>query len=387
MEKETFMAEVEEIRSQIETAETAEQIEELNAKMEELETRKAEALEAAKVEAEARAAVASGEIETEKIDTDVTVKEERHMKTLEEIRSTAEYMDAYADYMKTGSDKECRALLTELATTYSGTAPVPTAVQARIETNWTKLGLASRCSILNVPGIVKVPYEASASDAGVHQEGAPALAEESLALGTITLIPETIKKWIKISDEALAMSAADLMNYIVDEITYRVMKKLDDTVVAAIVAEAGGLVVDVDKNLGWDSIFAALGNLGDIDTPVAIMKRATFFSGFLSLADNNDRPIYDVVTENGAPKYFINGVEVIFNEGLDDASTEDNVYAIVGDLKGVTVNYVDGQSVKLITDPYSLAELDLVKVVGSVKAGIGVTKPAALARLVVAGES
>ena len=170
MEKETFMAEVEEIRSQIETAETEEQIAELNAKMEELETRKAEALEAAKVEAEARAAVASGEIETEKIDTDVTVKEERHMKTLEEIRSTAEYMDAYADYMKTGSDKECRALLTELATTYSGTAPVPTAVQARIETNWTKLGLASRCSILNVTGIVKVPYEASASDAGVYED-------------------------------------------------------------------------------------------------------------------------------------------------------------------------------------------------------------------------
>ena len=307
------------------------------------------------------------------------------MKTLEEVRSSAEYMEAFADYMRTGSDKECRALLTELV--QGGSVPVPTETANQIATNWTKLGIASRCSILNVPGIVKIPVEASAEDALIHEEGAAAGKEEALVLSSITLVPQTIKKWITISDEALAMSAADLMKYIVDEITYRVLLYLDNKVVTTIKGEAGGLVADVKKSLGWDSIFAALAALGDdVVNPVAIMKRETFFNGFLSLADEQSRPIYDVVTTNGEPKYFINGVEVIFSSALDDASTADNVYAIVGDLSGFTINYVDGQNVKFITDPYSLAEKDLVKVVGSIKAGLGVSKAGAFARLVVASE-
>jgi HK97 family phage major capsid protein len=384
MNNEEFTTELEEIRSNIEKAETVEEIDALNAKMDDLETRRKEALDAAKEAQEMRDAVASGEIETRTIETEVT-QEETHMKTLEEVRSSAEYMEAFADYMRTGSDKECRALLTELVS--GGSVPVPTETANQIATNWTKLGIASRCSILNVPGIVKIPVEASAEDALIHEEGAAAGKEEALVLSSITLVPQTIKKWITISDEALAMSAADLMKYIVDEITYRVLLYLDNKVVTTIKGEAGGLVADVEKSLGWDSIFAALAALGDdVVNPVAIMKRETFFNGFLSLADEQSRPIYDVVTTNGEPKYFINGVEVIFSSALDDASTADNVYAIVGDLSGFTINYVDGQNVKFITDPYSLAEKDLVKVVGSIKAGLGVSKAGAFARLVVASE-
>lgn len=384
MNNEEFTTELEEIRSNIEKAETVEEIDALNAKMDDLETRRKEALDAAKEAQEMRDAVASGEIETRTIETEVT-QEETHMKTLEEVRSSAEYMEAFADYMRTGSDKECRALLTELV--QGGSVPVPTETANQIATNWTKLGIASRCSILNVPGIVKIPVEASAEDALIHEEGAAAGKEEALVLSSITLVPQTIKKWITISDEALAMSAADLMKYIVDEITYRVLLYLDNKVVTTIKGEAGGLVADVKKSLGWDSIFAALAALGDdVVNPVAIMKRETFFNGFLSLADEQSRPIYDVVTTNGEPKYFINGVEVIFSSALDDASTADNVYAIVGDLSGFTINYVDGQNVKFITDPYSLAEKDLVKVVGSIKAGLGVSKAGAFARLVVASE-
>lgn len=384
MNNEEFTTELEEIRSNIEKAESVEEIEALNEKMDELEEKRKAALDAAKEAQEMRDAVASGEIETRSIETEVT-QEETHMKTLEEVRSSAEYMEAFADYMRTGSDKECRSLLTELAT--GGSVPVPTETANQIATNWTKLGIASRCSILNVPGIVKIPVEVSAEDALAHEEGAAAGKEEALVLGSITLVPGTIKKWITISDEALAMSAADLMKYIVDEITYRVLLFLDNSVVDTIMKENGGLVADVEKALGWDSIFAALAELGDgAGNPVAIMNRETFFNGFLSLADENSRPIYDVVTTNGEPKYFINGVEVIFSSVLDDASTEDNVYAIVGDLAGFTINYVDGQSVKFITDPYSLAEKDLVKVVGSIKAGLGVTKAGSFVRLVVAGE-
>ena len=48
---------------------------------------------------------------------------------------------------------------------------------------------------------------------------------------------------------------------------------------------------------------------------------------------------------------------------------------IVGDLAGVTGNFPNGFAPQLIVDRLSLAEADLVKVVGKLYAGIGVTGP------------
>lgn len=379
-----FKTEIEEIRSQLEQANSAEEIDALNARMDELEARKAEVIAEAKAEAEKRAAIADGEIETKSLDIEIP-KEESNMKTLDEIRSSQEYLDAYANYFKTGSDREVRSLLTELAEDYGGTVPVPTLVSDLIATNWTKLGIASRCSEMFVPGLVVVPYEGRASGASVHEEGGDAPDEEFLEIGKITLIPQTIKKWLKVSDEALTMSSADLMRYVVDEITYRIMLNIDNDVVYKIANTIdSALVADVYKDLNWDSVFAGLGLLGDeAGTPVAIMNRATFFNGFLALADQNERPIYDIVSQNGAPTYYINGVEVLFSSELssyEDASDGER-WLIVGDLKGYTNNYPDGRDVKIITDPYSLAEYDLVKVVGSCKVAGAITKPGCFAAL------
>ena len=85
---------------------------------EELETRKAE--EAKKVEI--RKAVAEGEGKTiEKLPV-----EERKEMTNEEIRNSKQYIDAYAEYVKNGDDKEVRALLTVNVAT--GPVPVPVLV-------------------------------------------------------------------------------------------------------------------------------------------------------------------------------------------------------------------------------------------------------------------
>lgn len=42
--------------------------------------------------------------------------------TNKEVRATDEYLNAYAKYIKTGKDAECRALLTEAV---EGVVPVP----------------------------------------------------------------------------------------------------------------------------------------------------------------------------------------------------------------------------------------------------------------------
>lgn len=382
MNSDEFKTELEEIRSNIEKAESVEEIETLTAQMDDLEARKQQALDEAKAEAELRTAVAEGEVETRSITT--FEEEVTPVKTIEEIRASQEYVDAYANWIRTGSDREVRSLLTELA---EGTVPVPSIVSDFINNAWEKLVISARANEMFVPGVVRVPYEVSATGADVHEEGADPLDPETLVLGTVDLTPATIKKWIKVSDEALAMSSADLLRYIIDEITYKIFQFLDAGAVGTIAASS--LTAAVDKEFGWDSIFAGLAVLADgAANPVAIMNKAVFFNGFLSLKDDANRPIYNIVSENGTPRYYINGVEVLFSSAMGtDTTTPGEVYAIVGDLSGLTINYVDGRDVKIITDPYSLAEYDLVKIVGSIKCGIGVTKPGYFAKIAVADES
>ena len=98
---------------------------------EEMENRKAEETKRNEI----RNAVAQGDGEiTEKFEI-----EERKTMTLEEIRSSKEYENAFAEYLKTGKDDECRAAL--LTANVSGQVPVPTYVEDRIRTAWQKLGL------------------------------------------------------------------------------------------------------------------------------------------------------------------------------------------------------------------------------------------------------
>lgn len=161
-------------------------IEKLSVEVEELEARKAEIL--AEVEQRKKEA-------EEALKTAVEIKkvEERKMSDME-IRNSKEYIDAYAEYIKNGKDAECRALLTENAT--NGTVPVPEFVYDIVKTAWEKEGIMSLVRKAYLKGNLKVGFEISSSDAVVHTEGGDAVSEEQLVLGTVEMIPASIKKWI-----------------------------------------------------------------------------------------------------------------------------------------------------------------------------------------------
>lgn len=105
---------------------------------EELEARKAE--EAQKVEI--REMIAQEEVPAEPMKTMKIETEERKVMTLAEVRNSAEYVDAFAEYIKSGDETECRALLSELAT--GGTVPVPEFVYDIVKTAWEREGIMSR---------------------------------------------------------------------------------------------------------------------------------------------------------------------------------------------------------------------------------------------------
>ena len=353
-----------EIKAEIDNAD-AEKLEQLNAELTALETRKGEiAMENRKADMKA---VAEG---AGKVVAAAPAKEER---TLESVKSSQEYLEAFANYIKTGSDKECRALLTDLG---GGSVPTPTVIDNFINTAWERANLISRVRTTSIKGTAKYPFEYSATGASTHVEGEAAPNEEQLVLGTVSVEPIMLKKWITVTDEVLALKGQEFLDYVYDEIEFRILQLADAQVVAAIKAapaaatttKAGVRQVSVAA-FDFSTIFAAQAELvAAASNPVAIMSKQVYFNTFMALKDLSDRPIYNVVSENGRPSYYINGVEVIFDNTLAD----DEI--IVGDLNGVIMNLPDGRGVSFVTDPYSLAEADKVKIVGKMYAGIEVVR-------------
>ena len=316
-------------------------------------------------------------------------------KTLIEVRSSEEYANAFADYIKTGDAKECRALLTDLV---DGTIPAPTMISNAIETAWTKTNLVQRVRRTNIKGVANYPFEYSATGASIHVEGSERPEEEILEWSSVEIVPQTLKKWITISDEVLALKGTEFLEYITAEIVQRIMELADSIIVDTIkdnpttavkadkkhnVKGAAGVPELTLEKITFATIFNALALLADGATnPVAVMHKQTYFNDIMALEDLQGRPIYNIVSDNGKPQYYVNGVEVEFNENLT-AHEE----MIVGDFSGMIGNFPEGDNVKFVTDPYSLAEYDLVKIVGRMMAGFGVVKDKYFVNVKIGGSS
>lgn len=343
------------------------EMDEINA---ELESRKAN--EAKKNEA--RAAVVNGAGRTiEKLE------ERKDGMSIKEIRNSREYINAFAEYIKTGKDEEVRALLSTNATTATGYVPVPEIVEQRIRTAWSKLGLMELVTKTVLKGNVKVGFELSATDAAIHAEGANAPSEETLTFGVVEMKPESIKKWITISDEALDLTGEDFLNYIYDEITYRIAKKAQETLLAKITAASTSAsstavsVAEVDDGAPTVAIVSeCLGKLSDeAVNPVIVMNKGTW-SQFKAAQYAASFPVDPF---EGLPVHFDNSLPVY------SSTATTGVWMIVGDFGGVQANFPNGDSVNLKFDDLSLAEKDLVKVVGREYVGMGIVKDKVLCRV------
>ena len=338
-----------------------EEVKSLNA---ELEARKA--AEAKK--AEIRKAVAAGAGQT------VAAAAAAADKPVE-VRNSPAYIEAYANYIKTGSDREARALLTE---NVSGTLPVPEFIDGIIRTAWERDGIVSRVRRTFIRGNLRVPFELSATGAWVHTEGTTAVTEETLTLGIVEMRPATIKKWISISDEAMAMGGEAFLRYVYDEIAYQIVKKLASLIVADI---TGSPTSSDDDEVGvpkvtlapsTTTIATAAANLSDEARDVVIIMNRLTEAAFIEA----------YAAGNFAVDPFA-GLTKVYTSALPAYSSADSsaVYAIVGDLRGVQVNYPEGDDVAIKFDDLSLAEKDLVKIVGRQYAAHDVTGPGMLVNI------
>lgn len=341
--------------------------EEVRAIKEELERRKAE--EAQK--AEIREAIASGEGET--IETFENLEERKIMSDME-IRNSAEYINAFAEYIKSGDSTECRNMLTtENDTTPSGTATVavPEFVYDIVKTAWEKEGIMSRVRKAYIKGNLKVGFEISGSDAVVHAEGAAAISTEDLVLGTVNLVPAYIKKVVQLSDEVYSLRGEAFLRYIYDELTYRIAKKAADQLVAKIVACTASATTGCPAaptvaltQIGMDTIAQAIGKLSDeAANPVIIMNKLTW-------AEFKKKQY-----ANGYGADPFEGLPVVFNNSLTafTAATTGVTYAIVGDLdQGALANFPNGEGIEFTFDNITLKKQDLIEVLGKQYVALGV---------------
>ena len=377
MTREEIMAlgldELEERRAQIaeETREAdSDQLLALTAELDAIDERR----EAIRIEIEERSRTVSEVIQGA---GDQIIKTEESRKMEIEIRNTPAYINAYAEYIKTGNDAECRTLLSENA---SGTVAVPAFVYDIVKTAWEREGIMSRVRKAYLRGNLKVQFEMSGGTATVHTEGGAAVSEEALVLGIVELVPKSIKKWIAISDEVYDLRGEEFLRYIYDELAYRIAKKAADELVAKIIAcgtvsttTCPGVPTITETSVGIGTIAKAIAKLSDeAANPVVIMNKLTYanFKGAQYAASYPIDPF--------------EGCEVIFNNTMTAfaAATTGVTYAIVGDLgHGALANYPNGDGISFKFDELSKKKEDLIEVLGRQYVALGVVAPDAFVKI------
>ena len=147
------------------------------------------------------------------------------MADINELKNRSAYVDAYAEYVKRGydrqafaeaaqrlgdEDKELRTLMTVQAT--DGTVAVPTVVSDYVTTNWEKEQIMSLVPVVEINGDYQVQFEIGGSDATKHDEDGDPVTEEELALGIATIQQDSWKKWIGVTKKSMKIRGQSFLN-------------------------------------------------------------------------------------------------------------------------------------------------------------------------------
>lgn len=357
-----------ELRDEIEGLEDLDKVEELEKEVDALNEEVEQINETQEQEEIAETLEEQPEVKARAKEVSMEIKKEENKM---ETRNSKEYINAYAEYIKTGKDEEVRALLTE---NVSGSIAVPEFVLDEVKTAWDNNELLSLVRRMNVRGNLKVQFEISGTDAAVHTEGAYAVDEEELVEGIVELVPASIKKWVSISDEVMDMRGEEFLRYIYDELTYRIAKKCADELVdkisklpSSLSANASGVYDKVSANKiasapAIGTVAEAIANLSDETRDITIVMNKLTYAAFKSAqyAANYPADIFE-------------GATVVFNNTLPAYSSANNgaVYMIVGDFNhGALANFPNGEGIDMKYDDTTLMTADLVRILGRRYVGI-----------------
>lgn len=320
-----------------------------------------------------------------KLKAEKPVVEERTDKpmTLAEIRASVDYSKAYLRALK-GDETEARSLLSGNA--IGGQIPVPTMLENEIKTAWEEHQLMSLVKHSYYPGNVKVGFELTATGAVVHAEGTAAPEEEVITIGAVELKAQNIKKWITVSDEAIEGTTIDTIGYLYKEIAHKIVEKAEEVMIG-IICDAP----DTSSSTACAVLDFQATNI-EIDTMVKAVSLLSAQAKNLHVAMNRQTYPYfvSVALKNhyGADPFDGLKDRIVFTDKLPPFTAADGEpFAIVGDFGyGFQANFPNGNEIVLKLDDLSLAERDLVKIVGRQYVGMNVVAPNCFVRIKTGGD-
>lgn len=357
----------------------------LEIEIDQLQARK---LELAKAETERRDLldkIANGNANVEVIAfTEETHETEERTMNKDELTRSAAYVDAYAEYIKRGndrnafaeaaarlddSDKELRTLMTIQAT--DGTIAIPTEVEERVQTNWENEAIMALVPVIDFAGDYQVQFEISGSPATFHEEDGEPVEEEELALGIATITQDSWKKWIGVTKKVLKQNRGQvLLDYLYDEIAHKIavgaagqligiIAQLPATATATTpsaqaITEAPSVVTVADATAQLSA---------EATNPVIVMNRKTAANfTAAALAANFAVDVYeglDRIYTNALPAY--------------DAASAGDVYMIVGDFNGARrTRPASDANVEFTFDSITQKKSNIVEIQGEQFGGVGV---------------
>lgn len=296
---------------------TVEEIETIEARVNELETEK----KSIKEKAEKRDATLK-KVQNGLIGTEVESAEERKENKMEEKIS---YRSAYfKKLMGRDLNEEERALTT------SSTAVIPTETADKIFDKMVQLcPLLGEIELFHVPGNLKFAVETVRSDAGYHTENSTGINVDATAVLTeVSLGGYEFTKLIQVSDSILSMSVADFEDWLVRMLAESIATKLEYEIIngsgsgavkginAITYTSDNGVAYNGSTGLTGANVRSAIGLLpGGYDKGAKfLMKKKTLFNQFMGLQDNAK---HDLVRVEG-DKYFVYGYPVILSDEVAD---------------------------------------------------------------------
>lgn len=345
----------------------------LNAELDELEARKKEIYAAEAERVELRKKIANNDVNVEVIAK--TDSQEENKMTIDELRNSPAYIDAYAEYLKRagqdGADKEIRTLMSEQALDDAGTIPVPSFVSDVITTAWEREQIMRDVPVIPVAGDWKQTFEISATGATKHQEGGETVTEEELVLGVVTIVQDSWKKWIGVSKKVLKLRGERFIRYLYDEITHKIAQGAAGEligIIAALPATATATTPSaqviteapsVDTVANAASLLAA-----DVSDVVVIINRRTE-ANFKAAAKAAN---FAMDVFEGLPRRYTAALPAYAD------AAEGAVYMIVGSLAdGARRTAPEGDDeVEFTYDPYTQKKDNIVEIQGEQYGGVGV---------------
>jgi HK97 family phage major capsid protein len=345
MTLEEIIARLEEIRSQVVTAEKPE---DFQAEIDELEARKAELedIETRKKNAEA---LQSGAATPEKKTTPIT----EGRKDMFAVDSK-EYRTAWSKYMLDMplTDEERTAFTHTTGTTSGQTAgyTIPTTLLNRI---WDlideKHSILRDITIYRTGTILEVAKRTAiaAGDAGTVNEATAPANDENNTFAKVTLAGKDFAKVVKISYALGKMSIDGFEQFIATEIADRLGAALAADVIAQIGTDyystGNDLDVAASGKVAWTDVTGALAVLKNVNGISVYASNTTIYKYIVGMTDSTGRPLFQH-DANEAVRGFLAGFPV----KAEDAITDDLIW--FGDPTQVVGNMVQDVMVENARD-------------------------------------